>query len=138
MNANYVRRLLRLARARGVTVYWLLPPVRPEIQARRDESGMDRGYTEALRDLQKRHANLTVIDGRHSGYGTSAHADCVHLNANGAWVLSNDLADVLAHKGSGRRWVTLPPYCEPPAQNPLESTEQSRLVLREQWERRHR
>src|SRR5438270_12433643 len=33
VNAEYIRRFLALARSRDIPVYWLLPPVSPELQA---------------------------------------------------------------------------------------------------------
>ena len=35
------RRFLKLAASRDIAVYWLLPPVAPEVQARREAKGLD-------------------------------------------------------------------------------------------------
>ena len=58
VNEVYIRRLLDLARSREITVYWLIPPVSPELQARREQKGLDalytrfaRGFLRSLREL---------------------------------------------------------------------------------------
>jgi hypothetical protein len=111
---RYLDRLLDLATAHGMTVFYLLPPIQPELQEVCDRSGYDGSYARFVGDLAARHANLVVIDGRHSAYGVAALSDSLHLNRLGASVLSRDLADVMARRtrgGAGSpRWVDLPPF----------------------------
>src|SRR5205807_241709 len=88
----YLWRTLDLAAAHGVAVYWLMPPVHPRVQARRDRLGLDAAYVAAVRQALARYPNLTVIDGRRSGYPPDAFADGSHLNVRGACAFTEDLA----------------------------------------------
>jgi hypothetical protein len=141
VNAAYVRKFLRLAAAQRVPVYWLLPPVNPEIQRRRDRGGRDPQYEDFLRRLQSEYPNLVVLDGRHSGYDLSAMWDLTHLNRRGAAAFSADVALVLRDRLAGvpgPRWVALAAYRDPSGIAPLEDVDQSRLALRAKYTSRRR
>jgi hypothetical protein len=133
VNAASVRRVLDLAAARGIRVYWLLPPLSPQLQARREATGAETGYLRFVQSLQASHPNLTIVDGRHSGYDPSVFVDATHLDRQGATVLSSDLAAIidrdLAAAPRPGRWVELPLYRPRPAEVPLEDVEQSRRVV---------
>src|SRR5262249_11321635 len=60
----YVRRFLGLAARRGIPVYWLLPPIGPAVQARREALGLDGLEIRFIRSLQEKYPNVTVINGR--------------------------------------------------------------------------
>jgi hypothetical protein len=107
-NAAYLRGCLDLAAARGIVVYWLLPPIQPRLQARRERSGYDAGYDRMVEGLLVRYPNLTVIDGRHAGYPGRVFHDGSHLDAQGAYAYSLALAEVLRRPGPGSRRVILP------------------------------
>jgi hypothetical protein len=111
-NETYLRRFLALAAAHRVRVYWLLPPVTPRFQARRDALGIEASYTRFVRRLQAEFANLTVLDARHAGYDHSRFLDPLHLDRQGAAALSAELAGILIREFEGReprpRWVRLP------------------------------
>ena len=101
VNEVYIRRLLDLAQARGITVYWLIPPVTPALQARREQKGLDALYTQFARGFLDRYANLVVLDAQRSGYGASVFLDPAHLDRLGACTLSADVGDLLrARAGS--------------------------------------
>jgi hypothetical protein len=110
-NETYVRRFLALAAANGVQVFWLLPPVTPRFQARRDRLGLEECQTRFIHTIQAEHANLTVIDARHAGFDHSRFIDPLHLNREGAAVLSAHLAGILARgpekNDPGPHWVQL-------------------------------
>jgi hypothetical protein len=113
VNEAYLRRLLDLASAHGIRVFWLLPPVSPRFQARCDELGLEAGHERFVRDLRARYPGLTVVDGRHSGYGVERFIDPLHLNGRAASCLSDDLAAILGappRDGLTDRWITLPDY----------------------------
>jgi hypothetical protein len=97
-NETYVRRFLALAAANGVRVFWLLPPVTPRFQARRDELGLEESHTRFIRSIQANHPNLTVIDSRHAGFDHSQFIDPLHLDCEGAAALSARLAGILARR----------------------------------------
>jgi hypothetical protein len=113
MNWRYLARFFRLAADRGIPVYWLIPPVRPEVQDRRERAGRDYAFVEFSRALQRQFANVTVVDGRHAGFDAGDFLDWTHLNRRGAVVYSEALADVLTDRNKPRvktaaRWVSLP------------------------------
>jgi hypothetical protein len=112
VNNAYVQRFLALAAEHSVEVFWLLPPVAPKFQARRDEAGLEASYDRYVRAIQDRHPELIVIDARRAGYDHSLFIDPLHLNGRGASALSIDVADVIVRsrerRGSGTRWVHLP------------------------------
>ncbi len=114
LNATYFEKFLALAADHGLPVYWLMPPLGPEVHARRALAGSDEAYTRQARAAQTRYPNLVVLDARGSGYDGSVHIDAIHLNHRGAKVLTGDLAAILADRikgrASGPRWVALPPY----------------------------
>jgi len=108
INAVYLERFLELARSRSIPVYWLMPPVSPEVQAQRDRNHADEAYDRFARTTLDRHPEVVVLDARHSGYDGQVFIDAIHLDRQGATTLSNDLA---GHLGSGTsRWVALPAF----------------------------
>jgi hypothetical protein len=109
----YINRFLDLAASRGITVYWLLPPLAPEVHARRTVRGSDAAYERFVRAVAAKYPNTVVLDARNSGYDDSVHADYLHLDRRGATVLSNDLAAILVDRSMARSegdrvWVALP------------------------------
>jgi hypothetical protein len=111
LNALYLTALLDLATAADVRVFWLLPPLHPEVQARRERFGQDGQYVEFVRGLAARYANLTVIDGRRAGYPAEALADMTHLNRSGALAFSDGVAERVGEHLAGvlrTNWVELP------------------------------
>ena len=110
--AVYVQRFLKLARARGINVVCLLPPVLPVVQALRERYRSDEHYTTLVRNLQARHPEIVVADARYSRYPATLFMDNVHLNSRGATRLSTDLAGFLRTLRVGDRprasWANLP------------------------------
>jgi hypothetical protein len=138
VNALFVHRLFALAAARGVPVYWLLPPLAPELQARRDQAGSDADFLQFVRSMQAGAAGVTVLDARHSGYDHTLFVDATHLDGQGAQALSRAVADVLRHDlecagptaaPGPARWVDLPAYRTAPVEIVLEDIEQSRRFV---------
>jgi hypothetical protein len=142
VNAEYIRRLFALAAAHGVRVYWLLPPLTPQLQARREQAGAEAGFMQFVRSMQACAANVTVLDARHSGYDHRLFIDPTHLDGQGAQALSRDIAAVLRRAldldragGSVRPlgWVALPAYRAGTGtvELALEDLEQSRRAVSE-------
>jgi hypothetical protein len=138
VNAEYIRRLFALTASRGIAVYWLLPPLSPQLQVRREMAGAEAGFEQFVRSMQATAANVTVLDARHSGYGHRLFVDATHLNGEGAQSLSRDVADVLRrdleHRGATVpggpvSWVGLPAYRVWADALVLEDVEQSRRVV---------
>jgi hypothetical protein len=111
LNAEFLTRFLDLAASCQVPVFWLLPPVHPEVQTRRERYGHDSSCEAFLHSLIARYPNLTVIDGRHAGYPPAAIADNVHLSRPGAVAFSDGIATVVAEqlrRPRTGRWHALP------------------------------
>jgi hypothetical protein len=114
-NVAYIVRFLKLAESRGIEVYWLIPPIRPDVQTHREELGLDQLYVEFMRALQRRFPRLVVVDGRHAGYEIPLFIDPVHLNRRGAPAFTASVAELVAResrKSGGPRWVELPKFRE--------------------------
>jgi hypothetical protein len=107
---RYFRRLTDLAGARGVAVVWIVAPIAPEAQARRDALGLDDLHTRNLHAIHARMPEVVVLDARHAAFRASDFLDPVHLNARGAAKLSAAVADVIAETLGGHEgpnWVEL-------------------------------
>jgi hypothetical protein len=136
INRRYIERLLRLAESRDIRVYWLIPPVSPALQARRDATGADAKYDAFVRRVQTAHPRLVVLDGRHSGYDWPVFQDARHLVADGTIALSADVGEIVAHGEPPSGWVHLPEFRPRPHDDRLEDVNRSRIVLRERARRR--
>ena len=135
VNKTYVRRILDLTAERGIKVYWLLPPVSPALQARREETGAEAGFLKFVRSFQQPYPHLTVVDGRHAGYDPTAFVDATHLDGRGAFTLTTELGRMLRRDLAGgsatpSRWVNLPHYRPDPSPVPLEDVEESRIIVK--------
>lgn len=131
LNIAYLRRFCRLAADHGATVYWLIPPLHPEVQARRALLRLDDAYGEFVRNEIRNLPNVVVLDGRRGAYDESVFRDAVHLDRRGALVLSRSLAVALASSGENpERWRELPVVSVALAPELLEDMEESRLAVR--------
>ncbi|CAN5723909.1 hypothetical protein BH23PLA1_BH23PLA1_04430 [soil metagenome] len=135
VTVRHVERFLTLADSRGVPVFWLLPPISPAAQARRDAMDLEAPYDRFVNDLQGRFPGVVVVDARRSGYEVHRFVDQVHLDRQGAVILSADLAEILQRHlddpETVPRWVALPRFRERIVDDSrIEDLEQSRLVLR--------
>lgn len=115
---GYLRRTAALADAHQIPVYWLLCPITPSAQARRDQDGLDAAHTRNLFAVLARMRNVTVIDARHAGFPASAFLDSCHLNAEGSALLTAAVARAI-ESGERRdpgavsatdRWLSLVPF----------------------------
>jgi len=113
INAAYFERFVALAESRQIPVFWIMPPLGPEVQAGRAARGTDAAYGKFARQAQTRFPDLIVLDARNSGYDGSTHIDPIHLNVGGATVLSGDIALAVAghlNRRTSARWSNLPLY----------------------------
>lgn len=134
VNARYLQRFLKLARTHNIPVFWLLAPIQPCVQAKREQNGLDERYMKLVQRALAKFPNLFIIDGRHSGYEPDVFIDFSHLDRDGAAALSAGVASVLRDhftRGSDResRMVALPAYEAPRTGSELEDLAQSRLAL---------
>jgi hypothetical protein len=132
--AAYFRRFLDLAASRDIPVFWLLAPLTPEAQSRREALGLDALHTRNVRAFQARHPNLFVVDARHSGYPHTVFIDSCHLDAEGAHRLTSEIAAILGrHRGvapRGSRWIEVAAYREPTLQIAARDGQPSREDVR--------
>ena len=116
-NAEAIERILGLAAARRIPIYWLLCPLSPTLQSRRDQSGADELHERFLKSIVARHpGTVTVLDARRAGYPAAFFADATHLNSRGALALSRTVASAVAKREASREppstrlgWVLLDP-----------------------------
>jgi hypothetical protein len=134
LTLSYAARLLDLAAAHKIAVFWLLPPVGPGKQAERDGDGIDSYHTRQARWALSRSGGVVVIDGRRSGYGPGVFADKVHLDSQGGATFSADVAAIVRRRldnpSVAPRWVELPPYRDVETGVPVEDFAESRHALR--------
>ena len=138
INRKYIERFLDLADRRGIRVVWLLPPISPGLQMLREQSGSDKSHGEFVRSLQTKHPRLIVFDARKSQYASSMFLDPVHLDGEGGYALSCDVASTLqtlVESGSIADaepcWVDLPAFRARPLDPRIENVEQSKLAVRD-------
>lgn len=136
VNVAYLRRFFDLASAKGVAVYWLIPPTDPDWQLRRERLGVDEPFTRFVRSISERYPNVTVVDGRHAGYDRSAFLDPTHLNRRGALELSASMSELIASRRQGEvpasaRWVDLEPPRGRTAVGFIEDLGESKQALRD-------
>jgi len=130
VNAAYLDRFLSLADSRAIPVYWLLPPIHPEVQARTDASGFDGHYSRFVREAQARFPRTIVVDARHSGFAPDLFMDGAHVNRRGALKLSAAVAEVLRDPATLGSWVALDLGRAGAADSPIEDVWQSSLALK--------
>ena len=142
VHAAYVDRFLDLAAAHGIHVYWMLTPIRPELQAARAANGSDAAYSGFVRDVQRRYRYVTILDGRGSGFGRDLFVDRTHLNRRGAVAWTADVASRVradaGDEGLTGRWVDMPRYRDPLGLPALEDLGDSRVALAREAEGRRR
>ena len=111
-NATYLDAFFRLAEARQIPVFWLLPPLHPGFTARRDQINASAPFDAFVAATGARFPGLTVVDGRHAGYDASVFIDMAHLDRDGSSRLSRSLGAILAEHliHPGPRVVALPPF----------------------------
>jgi hypothetical protein len=114
INAAYFEKFLALAGSRKIPVFWLIPPLSPEVHARRALHKSDDAYDRFVRAALGRHPGVVVLDARRSGYDNSLYIDVIHLGQQGAKVLTRGLAtlvrDRLEGRGPSPRWVEMPAF----------------------------
>ena len=135
LNERYLRRILDLCSARGIRVYWLIPPLAPTLQARREQLGLDAAYTRFTKRIQRAYPDVIVLDTRRSGYDSPVFWDAAHLDIPGAVTLSAEVGRILRPEpgpSAGKsRWIDLPTYRYRPIEAPLEEFARSARVISE-------
>jgi hypothetical protein len=136
-NTEAIHRLLRLATAKKIPVFWLLPPLSPALQAQRDQGGAEARYEEFVRSFQSRHAAaVTVLDARSAGYAPELFVDATHLSSRGAVALSGAVATAIEQSlkqpdpAASSRWIKLGPPTLPFERfaSSIEDLDQSRAI----------
>jgi hypothetical protein len=125
-SGRYIDAFLDLAASRGIPVFWVLPPMTPGARPHWASSGTRARYRATVRTVAERHPNVTVLDANDARYPVEAFNDPVHLNRDGAVVLTADVAEAmrarLAARGQAIGWVGLPDYRADPKASRVEDT----------------
>jgi hypothetical protein len=134
-NRTYIKKFLELASRHEIPVFWILPPYKPELQARCEQSGIDATHEAFVRTFQAHYPGLYVIDGRRAGYDPRVFTDFHHLNREGAAIFSAAVGELLRHHrdapASTPRWLKLADYQPLATKLPLESMDESRMKIHE-------
>jgi hypothetical protein len=138
MNLAVVRRFLDLARQHAVQVHWLISPMHPDAQARLEEIGVLPRYLALLNEIICAHPELVVLDGRGLGLGANDFVDAVHLDREGAVVLSQACAEALRASTPASRWIALRTVSREQPNVPIEDIGESRLAVRDNHPPRRR
>jgi hypothetical protein len=132
VNAEGIERLLRLAAARGIRVFWLLPPLASALQARREQAGAEAKFEALIRTFQTRHPEVvTVLDARRLAYAPAMFVDATHVSGKGAIALSRVVAVAVQAELSraapepARGWLELKDRTESPQAGPEACVEDS-------------
>jgi hypothetical protein len=129
VNHHYLEQFLCLAEQRGIAVFWIVPPFSPVQQSHIRYSGLEAATTRFMQQAQTRHPRLVVVDGRHSGYKSSAFFDPAHLNRVGATTYSVSLGTLmnsyLDKPTAFPLWARLPDFQPTPSAPPLEDVGRS-------------
>jgi hypothetical protein len=130
----FMKRFLDLARDRGIAGVWVLPPVHPVVAEERARRDLERPFEVFVARVQRRYPNVVVLDARHVGYGREVFADVAHLDRDGATVLSDDVAAVLARglveSEKLPPWIELPRFERRPIPVRFEDVDESRVALK--------
>jgi hypothetical protein len=125
--AAYLGEFFRLAAARDIRVYWIIPPISPELLRAREERGLDLAYTRWVESVATRHPEVVVLDGRRSKFEHDVFVDPSHLDYRGAAALSVAVGDEIRRRPALGSWVNLPNYRR--VDYDLENFDQSKLVV---------
>ncbi len=113
INLDFADRLFNLATHHDTRVYWLLPPITPKLQERREQTGAEERYLKFVRAVQQKYPGVTILDARHSGFEHTQFCDVIHLSNRGARSLSRSVAlavrdDLAKHSRPTGGWLELP------------------------------
>ena len=136
-NVYYVDRLLRMAQAHSIAVYWFLPPSIPERRERLPRNGVSVSYRKFVAERLAKFSNLIVLDGEQLAWGLDSFRDPLHVNRDGAVRLSRAVAAATQRRlrgeeKSGLRWIELIETDGREAgtyQNLVEDLDQSRAAI---------
>lgn len=134
-NARAIGAFLDLAAARGIRVYWVLPPHWPALLDELERSGVGRLIEGFARSWAERYPNVVVLDGRHAVDDPAGFLDLTHLSDQGAAAFSAAVGDALNRDSrepvvsAEARWRKLPVCRVAPTPTPLENMDGSRLAV---------
>jgi len=92
-NRRHLTAFLDEARARRIAVYWLLPPVSPAVQTRRDASGAEAKHLAFVEGLTSRYPNVTILNFQHAGFSATDFVDPRHMTGDAAIRLTRQVAE---------------------------------------------
>ena len=127
-HAIFMKRFFDLAAEHQIKIYWVVPPLQPDVQAKFAEKGEDIRFDRLISGVLAKYPNVTVVDARQSTYPSEVFVDHGHLDRVGANTFSQDVGNVIK-ASSDERWVKLPAFRMLPEQPPLEDFRESETVV---------
>jgi hypothetical protein len=100
-NRHHLTAFLDEAKAHGIPVYWLLPPVSPAVQERRDSSGAEAKHLAFVESLTKPYPSARILNFQHAGFGATDFVDPRHMTGDAAKRLTRKVAAVVRRGASG-------------------------------------
>jgi hypothetical protein len=132
VNLDYMDRFFALAEARGIPVFWLIPPRVPALEALCQASGFEADQEAFMRAVLARHPGVRVIDGQGCLYDRDVFMDPHHLTTQGATTFTAEVGvavrRVLDDPVATPRWIKLPKYRHWLTSARIELFEQSRSI----------
>ena len=119
-NLKYTRRLLDLARQRGIAVYWIMPTISPAQQALRLRLGMDVDFEAFVRQMQAEFPEFVVLDVRRAAGIERFSATPATSTAAACAALSTALAETIAAHPHPGDWLALSPRIASPEADAVE------------------
>jgi hypothetical protein len=94
-NRYHLTTFLDEAKSHEIPVYWLLPPVSPAVQARRDSSGAEAKHLAFVESLTSRYPNVTILNFQHAGFTATDFVDPRHMTGAAAKRLTRQVAKLV-------------------------------------------
>jgi len=99
INRRHLTGFLALAHSRGIPVFWLLPPVSPAVQARRDDSGAEAKHLAFVRSWTTPYPNGQILNFQHDGFIAIDFVDPRHMTGDAAKRLTRKIAERVVSRG---------------------------------------
>lgn len=129
----YLEKFFELTRKAGTQVFWVVPPLPPEVEEKLAAEGEDDRLDALITSIQDQFPEVTVIDARGTEYPHEVFIDHGHLDRIGARCFTAGVGESIRRKldGDPGRWFHLPPFCLLPDDMRVEDIGRSRKVVAE-------
>lgn len=97
-NRGHLSAFLDAARARQIPVFWVLPPVSPAVQARRDASGAEAKHLAFVESLTRPYPDVRILNFQHAGFESTDFVDPRHMTGDASKRLTRQIAAIVADR----------------------------------------